>query len=75
MFYAFISYLTKSEILIFLVHQTDCVRCQVTTSQSQYILATEGCCRLNQNPKFLQQENIYIADKDLLEKYSTVYVH
>ena len=40
-----------------------CIRCQVIASQSQYILATEGSCRsLNQNPKFLQQGNIYIAD-------------
>ena len=52
----------------------DCVGCQVTTSQSQYILATEGCWSLNQNPKFLQQRNIYIAYKDLLENYFTVYV-
>ena len=60
---------------MFLVRKNpDCVRCQVTTSQSQYILATEGCWSLNQNPKFLQQRNIYIAYKDLLENYFTVYV-
>ena len=34
----------------------DCVRCQVTTSQSQYILATEGCWSLNQNTKFLPSD-------------------
>ena len=50
---------------MFLVRKnTDCVGCQVTTSQSQYILATEGCWSLNQNPKFLQQRNIYIEYKD-----------
>ena len=60
---------------MFLVRKNpDCVGCQVTTSQSQYILATEGCWSLNQNPKFLQQRNIYIAYKDLLENYFTVYV-
>ena len=60
---------------MFLVRKNpDCVRCQVTTSQSQYIQATEGSWSLNQNPKFLQQGNIYIAGKDLLETYFTVYV-
>ena len=28
---------------LFSSQNPDCVRCQVTTSQSQYILATEGC--------------------------------
>ena len=37
---------------MFLVRKNpDCVGCQVTTLQSQYILATEGCWSLNQNPK------------------------
>ena len=60
---------------MFLVRKNpDCVGCQVTTSQSQYILATDGCWSLNQNTKFLPQGNIYIAYKDLLENYFTVYV-
>ena len=60
---------------MFSVRQTDCVCCEVTTSQSQYILATKGCWSLNQSKYKIPSTEKHLHCRNGLDYYFTVYFH